>query len=78
MDHYLISGGSGFIGKSLCHLLLQQGHHVSILSTKPNYQAFHPNIQVIGWDTQNKSIHENLADQSYHVINLADLRWNNE
>lgn len=80
MDHYLISGGSGFIGKSLCHLLLQQGHHVSILSTKPNYQAFHPNIQVIGWDTQNKSIHENLADQSYHVINLAgagvaDKRW---
>lgn len=80
MDHYLIAGGSGFIGKTLCKLLLQEGHHVSILSTQPNYQVFHPEIKVIGWDTQKKIIHENLADQSYHVINLAgagvaDKRW---
>ncbi len=83
MQHYLISGGSGFIGKSLCTLLLHEGHKVSILSTQPNYQAFHKDIQVLEWDTEKKIIHGDLSKENYHVINLAgagvaEQRWTNE
>ena len=29
---FLVSGGTGFIGTALCHLLLEQGHVVTVLT----------------------------------------------
>ncbi|MEZ5476559.1 MAG: TIGR01777 family oxidoreductase [Thiolinea sp.] len=34
-QHYLITGGSGFIGLALIPTLLKQGHQISLLSRKP-------------------------------------------
>ncbi|MEZ5448783.1 MAG: TIGR01777 family oxidoreductase [Thiolinea sp.] len=34
-QHYLITGGSGFIGSALIPTLLKQGHQISLLSRKP-------------------------------------------
>jgi uncharacterized protein YbjT (DUF2867 family) len=31
----LITGGTGFIGKKLCHFLLDKGHKLTVLSRTP-------------------------------------------
>lgn len=33
--HILITGGTGFIGRELCHLLLQRGDNITLLSRQP-------------------------------------------
>ena len=74
----LISGGSGFIGKHLTHLLIEKGFSVSILSrsTKQNTA----DISYYKWDVPNHFIEENAvlkADYIVHLAgeNIAEKRW---
>lgn len=36
MKHILLTGGTGFIGKELRRLLLQEGHYLTIVTRRPN------------------------------------------
>lgn len=74
--HYLITGGSGFIGQRLTASLLADGHQVSILTRTPEkYRNRNAACRWVGWS--------DLADAALPVdgvINLAgaaiaDKRW---
>ncbi|WP_338407907.1 TIGR01777 family oxidoreductase [uncultured Flavobacterium sp.] len=74
----LISGGSGFIGKQLTHLLLANGFSVSILSRSDKQNTL--NITYYKWDIDSLYIDENSvlnADYIIHLAgeNIAEKRW---
>jgi uncharacterized protein len=74
----LISGGSGFIGKKLTQLLINNGFSVSILSR--NYKQNSSNISYYKWDIDNQYIDEEAvlkADFIIHLAgeNIAGSRW---
>lgn len=73
----LITGGTGFIGKALCHFLLSKNHHLTVLSRKPGSVETLCGKSV----TAIKNI-DDLADSDSFdaIINLAgeaiaDARW---
>lgn len=75
--HYLISGGTGFIGRALAKDLLKDGHQVTVLSRTPHSVA----------KKVSAAVHAVCLDDLHHldtqidgVINLAgepivDKRW---
>lgn len=76
MAHYIIAGGSGFVGQHLQKLLQGRGHQVSILSTRKQiYKSNH-----IYWDPTVAYIDPDFRCQQGILINLAgagvaDKRW---
>ena len=73
----LISGGTGFIGTSLCQTLAQHGHALLVLTRRPDTQPAPPGIRFLSWDTDEWQ--RAMADVD-GVINLAgesiaDGRW---
>jgi len=77
----LITGGTGFIGKTLCEHLLDQGHHLILLTRNPEKIAARytdRNVEVI------TSIETLAADKNIDaIINLAgegiaDQRWSEQ
>ena len=80
MSNYLIAGGSGFVGKALCQLLLSQGHKAIVLTTQKNKLSKDNLVQYVYWNTRQHKIEMEASDTSFHVINLAgagiaDKRW---
>jgi len=74
----LVTGGTGFIGKTLCGFLLDKNHQLTVLSRRPNQvaslcgesvQAIHKLDQLTSSDTYDAII--NLAGEG-----VADARWN--
>jgi len=73
----LITGGTGFIGKKLCHFLLDKGHQLTVLSRTPEKipSLCGESVQAIG------SIDQLTASDAFEaIINLAgegiaDSRW---
>ncbi len=73
----LITGGTGFIGKKLCHFLLDKGHKLTVLSRTPGKvpTLCGESVQAIN------SIEQLTASDSFEaIINLAgegiaDARW---
>ncbi|WP_128545723.1 TIGR01777 family oxidoreductase [Larkinella soli] len=77
---FLISGGSGTIGRRLTRLLLQQGHQVSILSRS---KKTIPNVTVYQWNIERGHIDPQAiltADYILHLAGagIADERWTDE
>ena len=35
IKNFLVTGGTGFIGSSICELLIQRGHKVTVFELKP-------------------------------------------
>ena len=77
----LISGGSGFIGKHLTHLLLGKGYTVSILSRsqKQNKEG----VFYYQWDVSTGFIEEDAVLKADYVIhlageNIAEKPWTTE
>ncbi|WP_293267011.1 TIGR01777 family oxidoreductase [Neptunomonas sp.] len=75
--HYLISGGTGFIGTALIHALLGEEHQITVISRAPEKVAllFKGATQSIDLDEVNK-----ISKKIDGVINLAgepivDKRW---
>ena len=78
----LIAGGSGFLGRPLCELLLQHHHQVTVLSRNPAKaaSALPAAVSVIAWDALTRGQWERTLDTADAVINLAgepiaDQRW---
>jgi uncharacterized protein (TIGR01777 family) len=74
----LITGGSGFIGKKLTALLIENGYSVSILSRSPKQNL--GDISYYKWDISTHFIEEESvlkADCILHLAgeNIADKRW---
>lgn len=75
--HYLISGGTGFIGKALARDLIKAGHQVTVLSRTPHLVAKKVSASVHAVCLED--LHH-LSSQVDGVINLAgepivDKRW---
>ncbi|WP_028469283.1 TIGR01777 family oxidoreductase [Neptunomonas japonica] len=75
--HYLISGGTGFIGSALIHALLEEGHQITVISRTPEKVAF-----LFKGATQSVALAQvnKIAKKVDGVINLAgepivDKRW---
>jgi uncharacterized protein len=80
-DAYLITGGTGFIGKRLSKHLLNLNKPVIVISrNKPTTTI--PGITYIQWHIQNKTLSASIAYNNICVFHLAgagvaDKRWNN-
>ena len=74
----LITGGTGFIGKYLTRLLIQNDFSVSIFSR--NFKQNTDDISYFRWDIDNSSIDEDAVLKADYIIHLAgegiaDERW---
>jgi uncharacterized protein len=81
--NFLITGGSGLIGKAISEALILQNHKVTIVSRNPNkMKDIFDNISVIGWekDILVENLEEidvviNLAGESIAGANPLKMRW---
>jgi uncharacterized protein len=74
----LITGGSGFVGKKLTSLLLENGYSVSILSRKKRIST--TDVQYFEWDINNKTIDVEAVIKADYIVHLAgesvaEARW---
>ena len=74
----LITGGTGFIGKYLTRLLIQNGFSIAIVSR--SYKQNTSDISYFRWDIDNHSIDEEAVLKADYIIHLAgegiaDGRW---
>lgn len=78
---FLLTGGTGFIGKKIRSVLLQQGHNVIIITRSPKrYQVEGvKNETFIGWDNDLSSIMANV-DVVINLVgeNVFGQKWDNE
>lgn len=80
MSHYLISGGTGMLGKKISTLLLSHGHKVSILTTQKNKYQNTQDINYYYWNPSQQHIEIEHLSEKVICINLAgasvaDKRW---
>ncbi|GAA0476698.1 complex I NDUFA9 subunit family protein [Halococcus dombrowskii] len=69
----LVTGGDGFVGRSLCDELAERGHDVTALSRDPDPTVFKENVStVVGDVTAYDSMVEQFEDQDA-VVNLVAL-----
>jgi uncharacterized protein (TIGR01777 family) len=74
----LITGGSGFIGKHLTQLLIENGFSVSILSR--NFKQNSTDVSFYKWDLAKNFIEEDAVLKADYIIHLAgegiaEKRW---
>lgn len=79
MEHVLISGGSGLVGRHLTHKLQDSGYQVHIL-TRGSSGNDH-GILYHHWDPANETLDQRVIEETDHVVNLAGAnlgakRWN--
>jgi uncharacterized protein (TIGR01777 family) len=68
----LITGGTGFIGKQLIQLLLNEGHSVTNLTTQRNQERIiSEQFQHVYWNPTSKEIKKELLPEIQAVIHLA-------
>jgi len=77
MASVLITGGSGLVGKNLCHKLDKQGFDIKILSrqkkSRLNYKSFY-------WNPDKREIEKEALEGTDYIIhlagaNLSSKRW---
>lgn len=68
-ENVLISGGSGFIGKQLTNLLIENGFSVSILSRSDKQNT--SDISYYKWDVPTRFIEEESVLKADYIIHLA-------
>lgn len=78
---YVISGGTGFIGRRIVKRLLQDGHYVGVWSRKPGREK-RTAVQSFSWDPLEGEPPEESLDKMDAVIHLAGepvaQRWNDD
>lgn len=78
----VVTGGTGFIGRSLCAALFQSGHKVTVLTRQTGQVLHQPDVQVksLQWNARDSGPWEQALEEADAVINLAgapiaDARW---
>lgn len=81
----VVAGGTGFVGRRLCEVLLDHGHDVTVLtrSSKQVGRLFGTKIRTVQWDALKSGPWESSLRGVHAVINLtgepiADARWTQE
>ena len=80
MTTVLITGGTGFIGTSLTHALLEKNYKVIVLSRQAGKQSDNPNLSYAHWDVSSGSINKEAFGKADYIVHLAgagvsDKRW---
>jgi uncharacterized protein (TIGR01777 family) len=72
-NQIIITGATGFIGKSLCKQLVQAGYDLVVLSRNPKKgsESLPNQIRVASWDAKTSEGWADYADGAYAIINLA-------
>lgn len=83
MATYVITGGTGMVGKFLTNVLLQQSQEVIILTRNPNNQVAKDGLTYAYWNPSKGEIDSSIWDRADYVIHLAgagvaDKRWTKE
>tara|TARA_A100000164_G_scaffold269134_1_gene241014 strand:+ start:481 stop:1389 length:909 start_codon:yes stop_codon:yes gene_type:complete len=68
---FLITGGTGLIGKKIVEKLLHRGDKVNVLSRKRNFNSQNKNLKFYYWNPESGLIDEKSLDGVDVVINLA-------
>lgn len=78
MTQCLVTGGSGFIGSHLTALLLDRGHHVTVVDdfstgNRGNLEPWesHPRLKMVEGSVEDKSLVHELVDAADDVYHLA-------
>ncbi len=72
---WLLTGGSGMIGRVLCGSLIEDGHEVVVLSRNPNaHRAVSDSLQLTRWDGATTAGWEHLIESTDVVVNMAGER----
>ena len=76
----LITGGTGLVGKTLGHALLEKGYSVIILSRQTNQHSAIANLSYACWDVEEQTIDKEAVTRADYIIHLAgagvaDKRW---
>ena len=68
----LITGGSGFVGRTLCRTLLECNYEVVVLSRSAVRSAdLHEQVSVLQWDGRNCDHWSDIVDGAEAIVNLA-------
>ncbi len=68
----IITGGTGFIGRSLAFSFVNDHHEVIVLSRNPVHTRGLPaDVQVVGWDARTAQGWGHLVDGADAIVNLA-------
>lgn len=69
---YIITGGTGILGRALASNLAKDGHEVIVLSRNPGKASEFPSgVKVLGWDAKTGEGWDHLLEGAEAVINLA-------
>jgi len=66
---FLITGGTGLIGKSIVQLLIEKNHHINVLSRKKGQDT--KQVRYYQWSPKNQTIDFTCIDDVDVIINLA-------
>ena len=66
---FLITGGTGLIGKSIVQLLIEKNHHINVLSRKRGEDI--KQVRYYQWSPKNQTIDFTCIDDVDVIINLA-------
>ena len=66
---FLITGGTGLIGKSIVQLLIEKNHHINVLSRKRGEDT--KQVRYYQWSPKNQTIDFSCIDDVDVIINLA-------
>ena len=66
---FLITGGTGLIGKSIVQLLIEKNHHINVLSRKRVEET--KQVRHYQWSPKNQTIDFTCIDDVDVIINLA-------
>ncbi len=66
---FLITGGTGLIGKSIVQLLIEKNHHINVLSRKRVEDT--KQVRYYQWSPKNQTIDFTCIDDVDVIINLA-------
>ncbi|QQE12979.1 TIGR01777 family oxidoreductase [Planctomycetota bacterium] len=69
--HIVIAGGSGFMGQNLSNYLLDNQHHVTILSRSKPKNHNHSNLNWHQWDNQTLGPWSSSLNNADAIINLV-------
>ncbi|MFO0708093.1 MAG: TIGR01777 family oxidoreductase [Nitrospira sp.] len=69
----VVTGATGFIGRALCTTLHQTGHHVVVLSRRPDeaQRLFVGGITVTPWDNRESGLWERQLHGADAIVNFA-------